>query len=244
MHAPRQLTIFAALLTILVGAIPASAGSRAVAGQVSRTYEPRFEAAPCPTDVPGLETARCGFLVVPESRSGPSDRTIRLVVAVIPAVAAASAPEPLVYLTGGPGGIALFEAHQLVQAGFNSNQDLVLMNQRGTYLSEPALTCPVIDEFNKRLRSLRYDAESIRREHLAATRACREQLAAQGIDLGTYNTTENAADFADLQRALGHERWNVFGVSYGSSLALTLMRDHPDGIRSRLDGAAARCRTG
>ena len=51
-------------------------------------------------------------------------------------------------------------------------------------------------------------------------------------DLGAYNTNENAADFADLRTALGYARWNVVGVSYGTDLAQTLMRDHPEGIRS------------
>ena len=53
-------------------------------------------------------------------------RTIRLAVAVLPAIAAQPAPEPLAYLTGGPGGIALFTAHQLVEAGFNRSHDLIL----------------------------------------------------------------------------------------------------------------------
>ena len=80
--------------------------------------------------------------------------------------------------------------------------------------------------------ALPLDARSTRRKHVAATRKCRRQLVARGIDIAAYNTTENAAGFADLRRALGYDRWNVFGVSYGTYLALTVMRDHPEGIRS------------
>ena len=57
-------------------------------------------------------------------------------------------------------------------------------------------------------------------------------MAATGVDLAAYNTTENAADIADLRVALGIDSWNVYGVSYGSRLALTVLRDHPQGIRS------------
>jgi pimeloyl-ACP methyl ester carboxylesterase len=106
------------------------------------------------------------------------------------------------------------------------------MDQRGTFLSEPALTCEVIDRFNRRQVALPLDSRRTRRRHVAATRKCRRQLVARGIDIAAYNTTENAADFADLRRAPGYDRWNMFGVSYGSYLALTIMRDHPEGLRS------------
>ena len=67
---------------------------------------------------------------------------------------------------------------------------------------------------------------------MAAVRSCRDRLAGEGIDLSAFNTTENAADIAELRTALGIAEWNVYGVSYGSDLALQLLRDHPDGIRS------------
>jgi pimeloyl-ACP methyl ester carboxylesterase len=55
--------------------------------------------------------------------------------------------------------------------------------------------------------------------------------------LSAFNTTENAADVADLRIALGIDEWNVYGVSYGTNLALQLLRDHPEGIRAMvLDG--------
>ena len=67
---------------------------------------------------------------------------------------------------------------------------------------------------------------------MAATEACHRELAATGADLSAYNSTESAADFADLRKVLGYAAWNVYGTSYGSYLAQTLMRDHPEGIRS------------
>ena len=71
-----------------------------------------------------------------------------------------------------------------------------------------------------------------RRLTVSAVQACNRRLVATGIDLGAYNTTENAADFADLRVALGIPEWNVFGDSYGTNLAMTLMRQHPQGIRT------------
>ena len=71
---------------------------------------PRFDPIQCPTNLPTqLANARCGYLVVPEDRSQRSGRTIQLFVAIIPAQSGKPAPDPVVYLGSGPGGIAIYE---------------------------------------------------------------------------------------------------------------------------------------
>jgi pimeloyl-ACP methyl ester carboxylesterase len=170
--------------------------------------------------------------VVPENPAKPNGRTIRLAVAIIPAAATTPAPDPIVYVAGGPGVDPIGqETNLLVDIGVNRDRDLIIMDQRGTLASEPALLCPEVDRFNiGRWGSSM--TRSTERLHLDATRACRTRLARQGIDLGAYNTTENAADFAALRTALGIRQWNVYGTSYGTDLALTYMRQHPHGVRS------------
>ena len=69
---------------------------------------------------------------------------------------------------------------------------------------------------------------------VAATKACGDRFRSAGIDLSAYNTKENAADLADLRVALGIPSWNMYGVSYGTKLALVSLRDHPEGIRSMI----------
>ena len=66
---------------------------------------------------------------------------------------------------------------------------------------------------------------------------CKETMILDHVDLAGYTSKENAADFEDLRKALGYEQWNLFGVSYGSRLGLTIMRDFPKGIRSVVLGA-------
>ena len=219
---------------IIVGSVCAAillAGGAALARESASV--PRFEGASCPDlQVPELAKASCGYLVVPENRDQPTGRTIRLIVAILPAESPRPWTDPVVYLSGGPGGIALFEIPFLIRSGLNWDHDLVVMNQRGTYLSQPALTCESADAFARRLIGLRFYSRSTKRAHLAATRGCRREVLAKGVDLSAYNSRESAADFADLRRVLGYDRWNVFGVSYGTYLAQTLMRDHPEGIRS------------
>ena len=218
-------------LVLLAAAFAASGACGSAGSSTNGVQAPRFEPSPCPA-LPTLAQARCGYLVVPEDRSRPTGRTIRLIVAIIPARSALPEPDPVVYLAGGPGGIAILEAQILVNAGLNCDRDLILMDQRGTLYSEPALTCPQVDQFFVHILGLPLDAPSTRLLHAAAARTCYLRLAATGSDLSAYNTTENAADFADLRTALGITQWNVFGVSYGTNLALTLMREHPEGIRS------------
>lgn len=182
--------------------------------------------------VPALQTARCGTLTVPQDRTADDGRTITLPVAILPAQSPSPAPDPVVYLEGGPGGPALFNAQTMVDIGMNRDRDVIVMGQRGTAFADPSLTCPEIDAFTIRSADLLYDARSTGAEMVAASKACHDRLAAEGIDLGAFNTTQNAADVADLRLALGIAEWNVYGVSYGTDLALTYSREHPEGVRS------------
>jgi pimeloyl-ACP methyl ester carboxylesterase len=220
----RSLTFVTLALVAVLASSPAAAQST-----------PRFEPGPCPVTpepIPALATAECGQLVVPENRANPTGRTIRLAVAIIPAESASPEPDPVVFMTGGPGAAAILDTPFLVGAGINQNHDLIIMAQRGSLYTEPELSCPELDLYYTLQPSLVYDAQSTSRTQALAAKACHDRLVASGIDLGAYNTTENAQDFADLRSALGIEQWNVYGYSYGTDLALSFLRDHPEGIRT------------
>ncbi|PSJ28492.1 transporter [Streptosporangium nondiastaticum] len=226
-----------------------STGTGAAIGTVGRTVgQARFVPGPCPKTadpVPALGKARCGTLTVPENRARRNSRTITLGVAVLRAATSTPKPDPVVWLAGGPGDDAVGEAQMAIDGGLNRDRDVILMSQRGTYAADPALTCPNIDEFNAGAVGLVYDAPSTGRLHVKATRTCREQLVSRGADLSAYNDTESAADYADLRKALGIGQWNVFGISYGTHLALIYMRQHPQGIRSvGIDGILPPSRAG
>ncbi|KOU32005.1 transporter [Streptomyces sp. WM6372] len=214
----------------------ASTGPDAPIGTAARTVgDARFEPGPCPKTpepVKELRGARCGTLTVPENRAEPGGRTIRLGVAIVPAATDEPKPDPIVWLAGGPGDDAVGEAKMAIDGGLNRDRDVIFMSQRGTYSADPTLLCPNIDEFNARSVGLVYDAPSTERLHVEATKACRDQLAARGIDLAAYNDTESAADYEDLRTALGVKQWNLYGISYGTHLALVSMRLHPEGLRS------------
>jgi pimeloyl-ACP methyl ester carboxylesterase len=228
----------AGVLVAGFAAAPAMAGPGATAplGTAARTAgHAHFVPGPCPRTadpVPALKTARCGTLTVPENRARPKGRKITLGVAIVPAVRSRPAADPIVWFAGGPGDDAVSEIPMAIAGGLNRDRDVIFMSQRGTYSADPALTCPNIDKFNARAVGLVYNAPSTGRLHVQATRACREKLVSRGADLSAYNGTESAADYADLRKALGIRKWNVFGISYGTDLALLYMRLHPKGIRS------------
>src|SRR5262245_60955201 len=153
-------------------------------------------------------------------------------VAKHPAQSPEKRPDPVDYLAGGPGDIAPLEVNGLITADFIRHRDILVVSQRGTWFSEPALTCAASDDFARELLGLRFYSEATKRAHLAATETCHVEFTAAGANLSAYNSTESASDFADLRKVLGIAAWNIYGTSYGSYLAQTLMRDHPEGIRS------------
>lgn len=198
-----------------------------------------YEAAPCPSPmVPGVPEADygpdvvCGILTVPENRSKADGRTIKLTVATFPAQSADPDPEPMVYLHGGPGGTILPYGEALRELGINRDRDVILVSERGTLHADPLLACPEFDEVTEQSKGVSSLDPDLAARSVDAVRVCHDRLAAKGIDLTAYNTVENAADFADLRRAMGIESWHVYGVSYGTYVALQLIRDHPEGISS------------
>lgn len=181
-----------------------------------------FQPGPCPFEPEVAVEVECGWLAVPESRTGLSDDRIEVAVAILRTPAADPAPDPVVFLHGGPGGVALeehwawlseldrWEDHPIL-----ATRDLVLVDQRGTGHSRPVLACGEDED----------------------TDACHDRLVAAGITLAAYTTPENAADLAALREALGYDAWNLLGSSYGTRLAAAIVRDHPEGVRSIiLDG--------
>jgi pimeloyl-ACP methyl ester carboxylesterase len=214
----------------------ALAGSAVLALAASAAAEapPPFEPAPWPTKgAASLDPARveCGYLVVPESRARLQGRSLRLAVARLKSRAEVPAPDPVIFLHGGPGGNALSAVERWLEHPLLEQRDLILLDQRGTGHSQPVL-CPDLALHDFRILAENHTPDSEQRARIAAALECRDALSEAGIDLGAYNSDASAADVADLRRALGYEAWNLYGVSYGTKLALTTLRDRPEGVRS------------
>lgn len=229
----KSLAAFAVLACLLVpcnGSSTPTAPPAVVAANASA-----FAPGPCPKTpehIPELASARCGRLTVPENRRDPNSRKIGLEVAIIPAAAAQQKSDPIVWLAGGPGDDAIVEVPMALAGKLNANRDVIFMSQRGTYSADPKLTCDPVDRWAEQTLDMPYDAPETGHAYAAASLECRKELAVRAADLSAYNTLESAADLEDLRLALHVAKWNVYGISYGTDLALTYMRLYPSGIRS------------
>lgn len=187
---------------------------------------------------------RCGTFTVPELHAQPDGNTIKLPVVVIRSASPNPASDPLVMLQGGPGGSAIREFFDaIVRAGFSpaDDRDIILVDQRGSFLSQPSLTCPEYRETALRHIQSGLLGDVAEQERIAANAACRARLAGAGINLAAYNSLENAADIATLPRALGYVDYNLYGKSYGALLVQHVVALYPQGVRSViLDGAIPR----
>jgi len=186
--------------------------------QVNPGAGPRLQLQDC--TLAGDRKARCGTLEVPEDRTNPAGRRLALKVAVIPAVSRSAQPDPLFLLAGGPGQSAIETFPDLVNAfeQINQERDLVLVDQRGTGESNP-------------LRCLDPEDETIRDEAalIAELKRCPARLDA---DLRFYTTEIAMQDLDEVRAALGYERINLYGASYGTRAALTYLRLFPERVRA------------
>lgn len=163
--------------------------------------------------------ARCGTLRVPEDRSNPSGRGIDLRIAVVPAVQRSPEPDPLFLLAGGPGQSAIETFPTLINLLFpiHEERDIVLVDQRGTGMSNP-------------LRCLDPKAETLSEEEvLEILQTCPTTLEA---DLRFYTTEIAMTDLDEVRAALGYEQINLYGGSYGTRAALTYLRLFPERVRT------------
>ncbi len=231
-----KLTLWFAALACALVTLSASAIVTARAGASA----PSFVPGPCPAPpqpIAQLRNARCGRLIVPEDRQRAGSRTIALSVAIIASASQPAKSDPIVWLAGGPGDDGITEIPMAVAGKLNANRNVIFFSQRGTYTAQPKLTCESVDRWAAKTLNMPYDSAATGKAYADATRTCRQELAKRTSDLGAYNTLESADDLEDLRIALNVTKWNVYGISYGTDLALTYMRRHPGGIRSvAIDG--------
>ncbi len=197
---------------------------------------PVFEEDSCEFDLVTDLEHRCGWVEVPEDRSDPDNgRSVRLHVAIFDSTNPDPPDDPIVYLDGGPGGESLSTLTftiDTVWTDYLANREVIFFDQRGVGESTPSLDCPEVLEYELSIIEQVVDSADYIAGEQAALAECRERLIADGIDLSQFNSATNAADVADLRVALGYDEWNLLGVSYGTRLATTVMRDHPEGVRS------------
>ena len=169
-----------------------------------------------------------GRLMVRENRAKADSKLVELAFVRLKSTAATPG-HPVVYLDGGPGSSAIGLAHvpdymrafqKLREVG-----DVILLDQRGVGRSKPFLTRLTPEPLPTDIFAGRVKAQQ---EFTKRFKDAAEYFRSQGVDLSGYNTRESADDVDDIRKALGAEKLNLVGFSYGTHLGLACIRYHGD----------------
>lgn len=174
---------------------------------------------------------RQGLFHVYEDREAQSGRVLELDVVVLPALEKPGEPDPVFVFAGGPGQNVAWQAAQWARHWTRQSRDIVLVSQRGTG-GNNRLACelPGSDD------DLQGYLDPI--FSVATFRECLEELQ-QRADLRHYSTPEAMDDINDLRKALGYDRINLYGGSYGSRAELVYLRRHPNTVRCAILNSVA-----
>jgi len=167
-----------------------------------------------------------GELVVPENRNDPRSRQIRVTFGRVQGTGNGTAV-PIFFVAGGPGasGIGSFAGNAGWLLPLAEFGDIVLVEQRGTGHSRPRLDCAERWDFPITAPLARSELIGPARERFAS---CRRAWQSEGVDLAGYNTVAYAEDIVAVANALGYRHFAVVAFSYGSQIALELLRSHSD----------------
>lgn len=170
------------------------------------------------------ETLMCGTVIVPENWVSPEGRTIPINVIVAPALTESPDPIPWFDFEGGPGDPAseyLPLLYTTELRSWRAKRDVVILDQRGSGKSG-RLFCPELDEPEDPLMP-RFEAMAIK--------TCAARLS-KTVDLTQYTSANSARDWEAVRDALGIEKAHIFGLSYGTLLALIYAEKYPDRVAS------------
>jgi pimeloyl-ACP methyl ester carboxylesterase len=181
-----------------------------------------------PCNVAGIAgKAQCGSLEVFENRAKRTGRKITLKILVLPATGPNRAPDPFLYIAGGPGSSAIEEAPGVASffTKIHERRDLVFLDQRGTGGSHP-LNCKFYNPADPQSYFGYFFP-------LAGVKQCRKELEADA-DLTLYTTPIAMDDLDEVRAGLGYDKINIFGGSYGTRASLVYLRQHPEHVRTIL----------
>lgn len=226
------------------------------------------ETIPCPMplapgDVDG-ENVICGQIQVPEDWDDPDGRLITLTYARKLSFSLSPLADPIIFFHGGPGGSVLASqgSSHFDFSYLRETRDVIVWDQRGNRYSsdllcpqevmQPDLEAQAAAAARMTSLSLQDDPQEILEVITQYTVAglgqgnCPAYFAEQGIDLSEYSTDNTVLDAIALMDHLGYPVYNLFGISYGTTVSLAIMtyyETHPDAalppIRSALiDGVA------
>ena len=215
------------LYLLITGSISAIASADS-AGAVYRSLS-------CPYQLQQI-ISQCAQAILPENRTNNSGQISLFIVQL---GAGDKYPPAVVLGGGGPGsGLSLDRENGIVFWNTYRRQilgdegKLILIDQRGSGSSQPLLNCPEEEplflSFLQSSLSLTQQAKKWQN----VLQQCYQRLTDSGVQIEAYTTSASADDFEDIRQLLNIKQWHLIGFSYGSRLALEIIRRHPHGVAS------------
>lgn len=165
----------------------------------------------------------CGHVAIPGGKLA--------VVVLIPPVPEKAKRTPTVFVHGGPG-FGVVDGWATIGAlRFAADAPLVIFDQRSTGLSEPKL-CEFLDTDDPKLDA--FTPEALHELALRDIKRCTAELRDGSVDLSAYGTLGTVRDMEHLREALRVEKWNVYGISYGTTVTLAYLAAHSDRVRAAI----------
>ena len=192
------------------------------------TLAARLQFAPygLKTEQHGTHAAEIAWLDVPVRHGEPNGAKLRLRIVRLRAPEAARSHAPIIYFAGGPGGSGVGTARGARWPIFDrmrQHGDVLLFDQRGTGESSVPPACP-------HQAALALGREAQLASQIATAKRCVQFWREQKLDLAAFNTVESAHDVNALRLALAVPKLTLWGMSYGTHLASSVMRLHGEHI--------------
>jgi len=164
---------------------------------------------------------RCGVFTVLEDPAQPRGRVLQLRVAVLSATGQPDGGPPVLFIAGGPGATITDAIGRYRRHWLRDRRDLLLIDQRGTS-EQMRLDCSDADAADaQRALATPFDSALFAR--------CVARLSGVA-DLRRFTTEHAVRDLDAFRKALSLPRVAVFGTSYGTRVALHLLRRHPESV--------------
>lgn len=208
----------------LSGALGFSAFLFAVTAGTTFANAPEFE--PCTisgTGGSGILYAECATWSRPLDPSAPDGEQIELFVTRLSSTALEPASDAFTMINGGPGGssVEMLVDFRAVATAITRERDVIVIDQRGTGKSAP-MTCDALSDSVDSLTET---------QTVELTRDCINKLP---HDPRFFSTSVAVKDLEALRTSLGYEQLSLYGVSYGTRVAMHYMRRYPQAVRSMI----------
>lgn len=175
---------------------------------------------------------KCATVRSPLDHSAPDGRTIKLAVSRIKHTSSAAKYRGVILINpGGPGGAGLSMPliSQDLPKKVRARYDWIGFDPRGVGASRPRVSCdPDYFGFN-RPDYLPRPKKNLN-AWLARSQQYAQDCAKNGRILQNMRTTDSVADMEIIRTALGTERINYFGFSYGTYLGQVYATLHPERV--------------